>query len=436
MNTVTSPQHIAQWHAMFCACQQKLVNYLAGKTGNIEDARDLAQETWLRVAEQINAMQDKGEFSPEYARAYLYTTANNLIIDRFRRNKLHDDVMHDYVELSAATTYDVADKVLYGQAVDAVENTIGQFPERMRQAFIAHRMHGEKHISIARDLGVSVNTIERDIMQADACLEDTLHRWRGSSREEQQQSRTSGTSRRRTLGSLLGIAVIAGTGLPAWYMWQHRLLWEMSLASGTNEFIDQLLPDGSQIKLNARSELTVQYFAHQRSVALRQGAAFFSVVRDEHRPYVVEVGDIRVTVLGTSFGVERTSDAIFVQVESGIVRVENRQGTHHLSLEKGQQVRIPINDPARTQWEQAANPMPAAWRYKELVFDTETLSHVVERLRSYTDFDIQVVGRAGQVVLSGQLRTDQSWQWLQALPQVAQVRLQALPGRGLRIVPL
>ena len=52
-------------------------------------------------------------------------------------------------------------------------------PERMQAALLAHRLHGERQADIAQRLQVSLNTVERDLMQADACLEAALLRWRG-----------------------------------------------------------------------------------------------------------------------------------------------------------------------------------------------------------------------------------------------------------------
>jgi transmembrane sensor len=435
MNTAPSPRNIAQWHELFCACQQKLIGYLAGKTGNIDDARDLAQETWLRVAEQVPTMQGNKDFSPDHARAYLFATANHLVIDRYRRNKLHEDCLTDLTEATPAITHDVADRVQYQQAIDAVEHTISTFPGRMRQAFVAHRMHGEKQAAIAQQLGVSLNTIERDIIQADACLEDTLHRWRGSHPDEAQLPARS--KRRRMLSHLLGLGVLAGTGMPAWYFWQHRLVWEMSLASQTGQITDHALSDGSHIRLDGGSTMVVRYFAHQRIAQLTAGAAFFSVARDEQRPFIVDTDDVRVTVLGTSFGVEITADAVLVQVESGTVRVENRDGTHRASLQKGDALRIPthVGPQSQTHWEQQKTDMPAAWRYGELVFDRDSMATVAQRLNRHADFKVEVADTARHIRISGQLRIANAQQWLHALPQVAPVRLQKLPNGGLRIVP-
>ena len=60
------------------------MRYLAKKVRNNEDANDLAQEAFLRM----HRFQQSSEL--DNARAFLFRTANNLVIDQIRRDKVHD----------------------------------------------------------------------------------------------------------------------------------------------------------------------------------------------------------------------------------------------------------------------------------------------------------------------------------------------------------
>lgn len=64
------------------------------------------------------------------------------------------------------------------------------------------------------------------------------------------------------------------------------------------------LPDGSHIVLNAGSKITYpdKFRNGKRDISL-QGEAFFKVVRDEHKPFIVRTGHLRTQVLGTSFNI-------------------------------------------------------------------------------------------------------------------------------------
>ncbi len=66
-----------------------------------------------------------------------------------------------------------------------------------------------------------------------------------------------------------------------------------------------VLPDGTQVWLNAGSELTYdkQYGNALREVNLK-GEAFFDVVKNKEKPFVIHTGKINIRVLGTAFNVK------------------------------------------------------------------------------------------------------------------------------------
>lgn len=61
-----------------------LVRYLSKKVRSNEDANDLAQEAFLRMHKFQQSRQ------LDNARAFLFKTANNLVVDQIRRAKVHD----------------------------------------------------------------------------------------------------------------------------------------------------------------------------------------------------------------------------------------------------------------------------------------------------------------------------------------------------------
>jgi transmembrane sensor len=87
------------------------------------------------------------------------------------------------------------------------------------------------------------------------------------------------------------------------------------------------MADGSKVTLNTNSQIRIALTAHERSVELRQGEAFFEVSKDPQRPFVVRAGDKRVIAVGTKFSVRRDGDEIAVVVTEGKVRVAEGPGT-------------------------------------------------------------------------------------------------------------
>src|SRR5690606_33266873 len=64
------------------------------------------------------------------------------------------------------------------------------------------------------------------------------------------------------------------------------------------------LPDGSKVWLNAASQITYnETFSDSIRYLRLEGEAYFEVVQDSLRPFIVESGPLYVTVLGTAFNV-------------------------------------------------------------------------------------------------------------------------------------
>ena len=88
------------------------------------------------------------------------------------------------------------------------------------------------------------------------------------------------------------------------------------------------LPDSSVVYLNAGSELTypVKFVHNQRHVQLT-GEAFFKVMRDTSKPFIVQSDMLEITVLGTSFNVHAYPDEekLSVTVATGSVKVQSKK---------------------------------------------------------------------------------------------------------------
>lgn len=82
-----------------------------------------------------------------------------------------------------------------------------------------------------------------------------------------------------------------------------------------------VLEDGSVVTLGAQSRLAIDFTQGERRVMLSGGEAFFSVSKNPDRPFVVEVGDTLVRVVGTKFNVHAGLDRVTVAVMEGEVEV-------------------------------------------------------------------------------------------------------------------
>lgn len=186
--------------------------------------------------------------------------------------------------------------------------------------------------------------------------------------------------RKRAWGTAAGLALAASLAL--FVLPRAQLWWAADHQTGTAELRDVVLDDGSRITLDARTAVSVDYTATQRTVNLLSGQAFFDVTPSRERPFVVKAEEVSVRVTGTSFGVETSGAGVTVAVRSGAVTVSERSRGTVADLKAGQKVRVsPQGIPT------SGTLMPddvAAWRDRRLVVYDAPIRDVVDQIARHT----------------------------------------------------
>lgn len=163
-----------------------------------------------------------------------------------------------------------------------------------------------------------------------------------------------------------------------------------------------ILADGTKVWLNAESELRypVAFSAHERKVYLK-GEAYFSVTKQEDQPFVVCVGETRVTVLGTEFNVRSYQDeALAATLVKGKVRINN--GGHHCCLLPGRQA---VVKPDGILVREVETILYTAWKEGYFIYREKTLEDILKELSRWYDFTYRYQKRElGEMKLTAKLR--------------------------------
>jgi len=115
------------------------------------------------------------------------------------------------------------------------------------------------------------------------------------------------------------------------------------VSSGTAIAVPVSLSDGSLIQLNSNSSVKFpEKFGKTERDLYFWGEAFFDIAADKTKPFVIEAGETRIKVVGTSFNVKAVpeSDKIEVVVNSGKVLFYTLSG----NSAKGEQVLLEPGD--------------------------------------------------------------------------------------------
>jgi len=112
---------------------------------------------------------------------------------------------------------------------------------------------------------------------------------------------------------------------------------EVVLGAG-NSSREEILLDGTVVTLNKNTRLSYsqKMFSGERHVHLLEGEAYFKVEKDENKPFLIQVDDLTVRVLGTSFNVKKQGDDTHVILDEGSVSVQ--LGDQAIVLEPDQKV--------------------------------------------------------------------------------------------------
>jgi len=149
-----------------------------------------------------------------------------------------------------------------------------------------------------------------------------------------------------------------------------------------------ILPDGSTVKLNAASSLSVStaYGHGERNVKL-DGEAYFEVAARRQAHFTVMVKDmLKVIALGTGFNVTAYADDPFVKTTllHGAVQVEDvhdafsqllRPGEQYLRYENGKDSLLRKADTTST----------TAWKNGDFIFKGEPLTNIMRQISRWYD---------------------------------------------------
>lgn len=146
-----------------------VVRYLMRLLGNMDDAQDAAQETFVALHRNLNRFDPKRPFV-----AWLFHIARNKGRDALRKRTAMrwlggDDSMDQYATTAPAPDVEVADR----QALEQVESAIQRLPEGLKTPLLLSAIEGLSHMEIGVVMGLTPKAVEVRIYRARSRLRDS-----------------------------------------------------------------------------------------------------------------------------------------------------------------------------------------------------------------------------------------------------------------------
>ena len=177
-----------------------------------------------------------------------------------------------------------------------------------------------------------------------------------------------------------------------------------------------VLPDNSTVILNGGSEIEYAWWWNAkdtREVSLK-GEAYFSVTKDQTKPFIVNSNDLMTKVLGTEFNIKaypedenvevtlasgkiqvflnKKNDAKFPTQNPSVILTPNQQAIYHIAKDYFDKKEVTVEN-------------YVAWKKRILVFDKESIREVARAIERF--YNVKVIlenPQIGDCVMTGKFQ--------------------------------
>lgn len=142
---------------------------LRARVADVEDAKDILQETWISAYERLGTLRE-----PERLKAWLLSIALNLVRSRARSPRREvplEAVVGEGAEPSAPRT---PDPLVQAEGDERMRHELERLPPRQREVVDLRIAHGLDHAEIAALLGIREDASRANYYQAMRRLRERL----------------------------------------------------------------------------------------------------------------------------------------------------------------------------------------------------------------------------------------------------------------------
>lgn len=133
--------------------------YLYYRCSDTELASDVAQDLFMKIWEKGR------EIDPVKDKALLYKMASDMIVSRFRKQKVEHNYLSS-INISEVSNFNAVNESEYRELAERYSKTLSIMPEKQRTTFLMSREENLKYYEIAERLNISVKAVEKRVKGA------------------------------------------------------------------------------------------------------------------------------------------------------------------------------------------------------------------------------------------------------------------------------
>lgn len=290
-----------------------------------------------------------------------------------------------------------------------------QFPEKRAVIDEAATLVKEVSVTPQREAGAQMQKLWERIQQSNKSIQEETQAPTPTVMPENAEKKRSGAWPWIAVAASVCILMVAGIFL--WGGWMDPIT-QYKTVFGQTKVLH--LPDGSEVTLNANSELTLgDDWRTTREVWLK-GEAFFAVTtKDKMSPqakFTVHTKNVDVQVFGTQFTVMQRRGTRVVLNEGAIALTVHSGEYETIQMKPGEMVEIKPGNNVLIHTRVDEPNRYNDWKNHEWVLDDLTIDAVAERLTNTYGLPVEIKNNADSLrAISGVVPTDNLQILLKAL---------------------
>jgi RNA polymerase sigma-70 factor (ECF subfamily) len=162
--------NINAFRKIYMVYSERLFHFALSYLKNTFEAEEIVQEVFIQVWEMRNEIDPDRSFSSLIHRMTVNRVFNQMkhqvVRQKYQNYLLHFD--HSLEESPEATLH-------FKELESKINSLLAKMPEQQRNIFEMSRMKGLSHSKIAKELGLSVRTVENQVYRASRFLKDQLN---------------------------------------------------------------------------------------------------------------------------------------------------------------------------------------------------------------------------------------------------------------------
>ena len=144
--------------SIFKKHSKDLHNFLYYKYGELLNPKDKVQEAFIKLWENCR------KISPDKAKSFLFTTANNLMLNEAAHQKVV--LKHQQIKPKSYTNENPEFLMQETEYMQKLQAALSNLTEAQREAFMMNRVEGKRFKEIAEILDISTKAVEKRIYGA------------------------------------------------------------------------------------------------------------------------------------------------------------------------------------------------------------------------------------------------------------------------------